>query len=101
MATLAEPDPKQTGDQNYRVPHGFFTSALSEIDPAVEGAIQAELKREQTQIELIASENIVSKPVPLFWVYITAWATPDGVVQFREDIYNRDGLGRYAQTSAQ
>jgi murein L,D-transpeptidase YcbB/YkuD len=41
------------------------------------------------------------KPVPLFWVYITAWATPDGVVQFREDIYNRDGLGRYAQTSAQ
>jgi L,D-transpeptidase YcbB len=35
------------------------------------------------------------KPVPLFWVYVTAWATPDGVVQFREDIYNRDGLGQY------
>jgi murein L,D-transpeptidase YcbB/YkuD len=31
-------------------------------------------------------------PVPLHWVYISAWATPDGVVQFREDIYNRDGL---------
>ena len=38
----------------------------------------------------------VAKPVPLFWVYITAWATPDNVVQFREDIYNRDGLGQYA-----
>jgi murein L,D-transpeptidase YcbB/YkuD len=37
----------------------------------------------------------VAKPVPLFWVYITAWATPDNVVQFREDIYNRDGLGQY------
>lgn len=34
----------------------------------------------------------VAKPLPLYWVYVTAWATPDGVVQFREDIYNRDGL---------
>jgi murein L,D-transpeptidase YcbB/YkuD len=32
-------------------------------------------------------------PVPLHWVYVTAWATPDGIVQFRDDIYNRDGLG--------
>ena len=30
--------------------------------------------------------------VPLHWVYITAWATADGIVQFRDDIYNRDGL---------
>jgi L,D-transpeptidase YcbB len=27
------------------------------------------------------------------WVYITAWATPEGVAQFRDDIYNRDGFG--------
>lgn len=40
----------------------------------------------------------ISKPVPLYWVYVTAWATEDGVVQFREDIYNRDGLGQYAAT---
>ena len=33
------------------------------------------------------------RPVPLYWVYVTAWATPDGVVQFRDDIYNRDGAG--------
>lgn len=39
----------------------------------------------------------VAKPVPLHWVYVTAWATPDGVVQFRDDIYNRDGLGTLAQ----
>jgi murein L,D-transpeptidase YcbB/YkuD len=31
--------------------------------------------------------------VPLYWVYVTAWATPDGVVQFRDDIYDRDGIG--------
>jgi L,D-transpeptidase YcbB len=40
----------------------------------------------------------LKKSVPLFWVYITAWATPDGVVQFRDDIYNKDGLGQYATT---
>ena len=31
-------------------------------------------------------------PVPLHWIYVTAWSTADGVVQFRDDIYNRDGL---------
>ena len=41
----------------------------------------------------------LSRPVPLYWVYVTAWATPDGVVQFRDDIYNRDGLGPVAATS--
>jgi len=35
----------------------------------------------------------LGKPVPLHWVYVTAWAASDGVVQFREDIYSRDGLG--------
>ncbi len=35
----------------------------------------------------------VAKPLALYWVYVTAWATPDGVVQFRDDIYNRDGIG--------
>jgi murein L,D-transpeptidase YcbB/YkuD len=33
------------------------------------------------------------KPVPLHWVYVTGWATADGVLQFRDDIYGRDGLG--------
>jgi glycine hydroxymethyltransferase len=59
MASAAELD----RDQSYRVPDGFFTSRLSETDPAVEDAIHDELKREQTQIELIASENIVSRAV--------------------------------------
>ena len=50
MATVADLDRKT----NYRVPHGFFTSGLSEIDPAVDDAVRAELRREQSQIELIA-----------------------------------------------
>ncbi len=35
----------------------------------------------------------LAKPVPLHWVYVTGWSASDGVVQFREDIYGRDGLG--------
>jgi murein L,D-transpeptidase YcbB/YkuD len=35
----------------------------------------------------------LAKPVPLHWVYVTGWATSDGVLQFRDDIYERDGLG--------
>jgi murein L,D-transpeptidase YcbB/YkuD len=38
----------------------------------------------------------LKKPVPLYFVYVTAWATEDGVVQFRRDLYNRDGLGPLA-----
>jgi len=30
-------------------------------------------------------------PVPVYFDYVTAWAAPDGVVQFRRDIYGRDG----------
>jgi murein L,D-transpeptidase YcbB/YkuD len=33
------------------------------------------------------------KPVPVYFTYISAWATPDGLVQFRPDIYNQDGGG--------
>jgi glycine hydroxymethyltransferase len=42
---------------------GFFTKTLAESDPDIAKAIGLELKRQQEQIELIASENIVSKAV--------------------------------------
>jgi murein L,D-transpeptidase YcbB/YkuD len=38
----------------------------------------------------------LKKPVPLYFVYITSWATPDGAVQFRRDLYNKDGAGEIA-----
>lgn len=38
----------------------------------------------------------LATPVPVYWVYITAWATPGGTAQFREDIYQRDGFGEAA-----
>lgn len=35
----------------------------------------------------------ITRPVPIYWVYVTAWVGADGVAQFREDIYSRDGVG--------
>jgi L,D-transpeptidase YcbB len=60
--------------------------SLEDIDRVIKSG-------EQKNVEL-------AKPVPLHWVYITGWATADMVVQFREDIYGKDGLpGATAATS--
>jgi glycine hydroxymethyltransferase len=42
---------------------GFFADSLADRDPELYGAIGRELNRQQTEIELIASENIVSRAV--------------------------------------
>jgi murein L,D-transpeptidase YcbB/YkuD len=41
----------------------------------------------------------VANPVPLYWIYVTAWATEEGVVHFRNDIYGLDGLDQFAATT--
>jgi murein L,D-transpeptidase YcbB/YkuD len=40
----------------------------------------------------------LTTPVPLYFVYVTAWATEDGTVQFRRDLYNKDGVGEIASS---
>ena len=42
---------------------GFFTESLSQRDPEIFGSIAKELGRQRDEIELIASENIVSRAV--------------------------------------
>ncbi len=44
-------------------PDGFFSDSLATADRAVADAVARELLRQQEQIELIASENIVSRAV--------------------------------------
>ncbi len=56
MSTAKAEYPQDVNDR-------FFAAPLSEIDPEIDAAIGAELKREQEHIELIASENIVSRAV--------------------------------------
>jgi len=45
------------------VSSAFFSRGLAEADPAVMESLTKELDRQQSQIELIASENIVSRAV--------------------------------------
>jgi len=44
-------------------PDSFFTASLAQADPDIANAIKGELGRQQHEIELIASENIVSRAV--------------------------------------
>ncbi|HEX8164342.1 MAG TPA: serine hydroxymethyltransferase [Beijerinckiaceae bacterium] len=44
-------------------PDDFFSGSLSEVDPEIARAIDLELGRQREEIELIASENIVSRAV--------------------------------------
>jgi glycine hydroxymethyltransferase len=44
-------------------PEAFFGESLAERDPDLYAAVRGELARQQDQIELIASENIVSRAV--------------------------------------
>jgi len=49
--------------QNFPGTQDFFGANLATVDPDVAAAVRGELLRQQDQIELIASENIVSKAV--------------------------------------
>jgi len=48
---------------NASAPNSFFTANLAMADPDIAAAIKNELGRQQHEIELIASENIVSRAV--------------------------------------
>ncbi|MEM8773749.1 MAG: serine hydroxymethyltransferase [Pseudomonadota bacterium] len=50
------------GNQSF-VSEGFFTESLESRDPDIASAMDAELGRQRDEIELIASENIVSAAV--------------------------------------
>jgi murein L,D-transpeptidase YcbB/YkuD len=48
--------------------------------------------RVNVTVALGKSENVkLKKPVPVHFVYVTAWAGGNGIVHFRPDIYGRDG----------
>src|SRR5687767_11979113 len=48
---------------NASAPSTFFSATLAEADPEIAASIRNELGRQQHEIELIASENIVSRAV--------------------------------------
>ena len=54
---MSAPPSAKTADE------GFFSAALAQSDPEIAAAIAGELSRQRDEIELIASENIVSRAV--------------------------------------
>src|SRR6202790_2644397 len=53
----------KTSSASSSAPDSFFTAPLTEADPDIAAAIRGELGRQRHEIELIASENIVSRAV--------------------------------------
>ena len=54
----------------------------SEIEQTIQSGDRTDLK--------------LANPVPVYFTYISAWSTQNGVVQFRDDIYQRDGVDELA-----
>jgi murein L,D-transpeptidase YcbB/YkuD len=48
----------------------------------------------QDRIKTGAREDVkLTAPIPVIWVYMTGWASADGTVHFRDDVYNFDTVG--------
>lgn len=58
-------------------------------------------QRFEHDIKTVENESVpLAVPVPVYFVYITAWASPGNVVHFRDDIYGRDGAGELQMSNA-
>jgi len=58
-----------------------------------------EWNREQVDATIDSGERLdvkLENKVPIYMVYVTAWATPNGVIHFRRDLYGRDGVDQTA-----
>ena len=53
-------------------------------DPWDNGKLRSETESGRTEKIRLAH------PVPVIWTYMTGWAEPDGMAQFRSDIYGLD-----------
>ena len=56
---------------------------------------------EQTVSARTRQDIDLANPVPVHFTYVTAWATDPTVVQFRDDIYHRDGAEQLAMNDLQ
>jgi len=55
-------DPRDGSQENITHP-GYFTARLADADPVIASAVSAEFDRQRDVVELIASENIMSRAV--------------------------------------
>lgn len=63
---------------------------ITRYEPGFEQPGRVEMAKEQG----LALDVTLTRTLPVYFAYITAWGEPDGSVHFRPDIYNRDGLSQ-------
>ncbi len=76
--------------------HSSGCVRIQNIRDFVAWLLRDQWSRQQVDHAIAAGERVdakLTRALPVYWVYITAWANPDGVVQFRDDVYGHDGLG--------
>lgn len=86
--------------QNRRF-HSSGCVRVNDVDQLVSWLLQSNGDWDQNAVDATFSSGerldvSVKKPVPIITTYITAWANREGVVSFREDIYQYDAQGRIA-----
>ncbi len=62
----------------------------------LDGTSGPQLSKEQinAKIKTGQSEEVkLARPIPVVWVYMTGWASADGTVHFRDDVYHIDEVG--------
>lgn len=62
-----------------------------------------EWNRQRFENTIKSGENTpvrLANPVPVYFTYVSAWSTGDGVVHFRDDIYARDGVDELQLSSS-
>ncbi len=62
----------------------------------LDGANGPDVSKEQINAKIASGEREeikLARPVPVVWVYMTGWASADGTVHFRDDVYHLDEVG--------
>lgn len=66
----------------------------------LDGGSGPQLDKARINSKIASSEREevrLAHPVPVVWVYMTGWASADGVVHFRDDVYHLDEVGGAAE----
>ncbi len=62
----------------------------------LDGASGPHVSKEEINAKIASGEREevkLARPVPVVWVYMTGWASADGTVHFRDDVYHLDEVG--------